>query len=175
MNEMKCCAVFGCSPMRSPWGFDEEDPGCREMKLEMLQQILAQRQTGATRFVVACGYGAGLYAGEMIQVLREKDTDLELVSVIPWEEQANKWAPYLRERYFDLLAACSRVEMISPRETETCRREALEHCVQEADVVLAVCDPAEESLAGEAVRYASELGREVILIHPVSGEVTLKK
>ena len=29
------CAVIGQHPLRFPWGFDEEDDGCRRMKLEI--------------------------------------------------------------------------------------------------------------------------------------------
>ncbi len=36
------CAVIGQYPLRFPWGFDEEDDGCRRMKLEMAQRIIKQ-------------------------------------------------------------------------------------------------------------------------------------
>ena len=77
------------------------------MKLELLQQIMALRQHGVTRFLVACDFGVGLYAAEQINVLRETDPDLMLFCVTPYEEQAAKWAPYLRERYFDMLVKCT--------------------------------------------------------------------
>ena len=46
------CAVIGQHPMRFPWGFDEEDDGCRRMKLEMAQRIMELRQRGVTEFQV---------------------------------------------------------------------------------------------------------------------------
>ena len=39
---MFSCAVIGQHPLRFPWGFDEEDDGCRRMKLEMAQRIIKQ-------------------------------------------------------------------------------------------------------------------------------------
>ena len=36
------CAVIGQHPLRFPWDFDEEDDGCRRMKLEMAQRIIKQ-------------------------------------------------------------------------------------------------------------------------------------
>ena len=36
------CAVIDQHPLRFPWGFDEEDDGCRRMKLEMAQRIIKQ-------------------------------------------------------------------------------------------------------------------------------------
>ncbi len=53
------CAVIGQHPLRFPWGFDEEDDGCRRMKLEMAQRIMELRQRGVTEFRVACDPGVG--------------------------------------------------------------------------------------------------------------------
>lgn len=55
------CAVIGQHPLRFPWGFDEEDDGCRRMKLEMAQRIMELRQRGVTEFQVACDPGVGLH------------------------------------------------------------------------------------------------------------------
>ena len=54
------CAVIGQHPLRFPWGFDEEDDGCRRMKREMAQRIMELRQRGVTEFRVACDPGVGL-------------------------------------------------------------------------------------------------------------------
>ena len=73
------------------------------MKMELAQQIMVLRQQGVTHFSVACDYGVGLYAAELINVLRDNDPELMLFCVTPYEEQATKWTPELRERYFDML------------------------------------------------------------------------
>ena len=80
--------------MRFPWGFDEED----------------------------CG--VGLYAGECINALRLHDTELMLFVVTPHEEQATKWTPDLRNRYFKLLEDCTLMELASHRRTPECEYDA---------------------------------------------------
>ena len=65
------CAVIGQHPLRFPWGFDEEDDDCCRMKLEMAQRIMELRQRGVTEFQVACDPGVGLYAAEIINILRD--------------------------------------------------------------------------------------------------------
>ena len=62
----KSCAILGHNPMRFAWGFDEEAAECRDMKMELAQQIMVLRQQGVTHFSVACDYGVGLYAAEII-------------------------------------------------------------------------------------------------------------
>ena len=102
------CAIIGQHPMRFPWGFDEEDESCGKMKMELAQQIMVLRQNGVSQFLVACDCGVGLYAAEIVNGLRATtDHDLMLICYTPHEEQATKWAPYLRERYFDMLTACT--------------------------------------------------------------------
>ena len=101
------CAIIGQHPMRFPWGFDEEDTQCRRMKLELAQCIMELRQCGVTEFQVACDPGVGLYAGEIVNITKQNDEAMRLVCVTPFEEQATKWTPQLRDRYFDMLADCT--------------------------------------------------------------------
>ena len=102
------CAIIGQHPLRFPWGFDEEDESCGKMKMELAQQIMVLRQNGVSQFLVACDCGVGLYAAEIVNGLRATtDHDLMLICYTPHEEQATKWVPYLRERYFDMLTACT--------------------------------------------------------------------
>lgn len=154
MEQNLCCAIIGQPPMRFPWGFDEEDEGCNALKLALAQKIMELRQQGVTRFAVVADYGIGLYAGEIVNALRRTDSDLMLFVVTPHEEQATKWAPYLRERYFQLLADCTIMEAASLHQTPTCEYDAYRKIIDYADMVLAVYDPA--AARGDAADRAME-------------------
>ena len=78
MASPKSCAILGHNPMRFAWGFDEEAAECHDMKMELAQQIMVLRQQGVTHFSVACDYGVGLYAAEIINALRNDDSELNL-------------------------------------------------------------------------------------------------
>ena len=106
------CAIIGQNPLRFPWGFDEEDDRCRKLKMELAQQIMVLRQSGVSQFLTACDCGVGLYTGEIINGLRMTDRDLMLICYTPHEEQATKWAPYLRERYFAMLEKCTLISAV---------------------------------------------------------------
>ena len=77
------------------------------MKTELAQQIMALRQSGVSQFLTACDCGVGLING-----LRTTDRDLMLICYTPHEEQATKWAPYLRERYFTMLEKCTLISAV---------------------------------------------------------------
>lgn len=78
-------AVIGQNPMRSPWGFGEEDDCCRKLKIELAQQIMVLRQNGMSKVLVICDCGVGLYAGKIINGLRETDHNLILLCYTPHE------------------------------------------------------------------------------------------
>ena len=166
--DYRTCAVLGQHPMRFPWGFDEEDEGCNTLKLALAQRIMELRQQGVTRFAVVADCGIGLYAGECVNALRAHDPDLMLFVVTPHEEQATKWAPYLRERYFQLLADCTIMEAASLRKTPDCEYDAYRKTIDYADRVLAVYDPA--TARGDAVdramAYAAAQKLSINMIQP---------
>lgn len=161
------CAIIGQYPMRFPWGFDEEDDRCRKLKIELAQQIMALRQSGVSQFLTACDCGVGLYAAEIINGLRTTDHDLILLCYTPHEEQATKWAPYLRERYFTMLEQCTYISVVCEVGTPDAQLRAYRQIIDLADVVLAVYDrdtPPTGSAEDSALAYAVDTANKPILI-----------
>ena len=164
----KSCAILGHNPMRFAWGFDEEAAECHDMKMELAQQIMVLRQQGVTHFSVACDYGVGLYAAELINVLRDNDPELMLFCVTPYEEQATKWTPELRERYFDMLVKCSHMTAVYTHKQPDAQLKAYRTIIRQSARVLGFSDPA--SARGDytymAVSYAREWRRPLLMTHP---------
>jgi len=176
MGRGHCCAVLGHSPMRFSWGFDEEDLDCKKLKLELLQQIMALRICGVTRFMVACDPGVGLWAAEMVNLLRENDAELQLSCVLPHEGQATKWAPYLRERYFEMLEKCTYITVISLHKATDAQWNAYRTIIDSSDIILSVYDPASArgDAVDKAIDYAYRNQRNTITIHPDTFQVTVR-
>ena len=161
------CAIIGQHPMRFPWGFDEEDDRCRKLKIELAQQIMTLRQSGVSQFLVACDCGVGLYAAEIVNGLRTTDHDLMLICYTPHEEQATKWAPYLRERYFTMLEKCTLIFTVCEVGAPDAQLHAYKKIIDLTDVVLAVYDrdtlptgSAEDS----ASAYALDTARKPVMV-----------
>ena len=162
------CAVMGQHPMRFPWGLDEEDDRCQKLKMELAQQIMVLHQCGVSQFLTACDCGVGLYAAEIVNGLRETaDQDLMLFCYTPHEEQATKWAPYLRERYFTMLEKCTLISVVCPVGTPDAQLQAYRKIIDLADVVLAVYDrdmqPA-DSAEDSALAYAVDIAHKSVLV-----------
>lgn len=159
----KSCAILGAAPLCFPWGCDEEDERCGALKLILLNQINFWRGDGITSFVVALDAGIGLYAAEILSGLREKAPEITLTCIVPWEEQAAKWTPELRNRYYDVQAKSTKVETVSARRTASCEVEAKLRAVDLTERVFAVSAGEEDALLEVAVHYARRIGRQVLL------------
>ena len=164
----KTCAIIGCSPMCFPWGFDEEDEGCAALKLILINQISKLRGEGCTRFTVSMDCGVGLYAAEILQGLKGSEEELETICYVPYEEQATKWTPELRDRYFNALAACTEVVNVAYEKTVGCEFKAYLEAIKDSDTVIAVYDPDDPCREREAaaVAVAEMLNRQVFTIDP---------
>ena len=160
------CAIIGQNPLRFPWGFDEEDDRCRKLKMELAQQIMVLRQSGVSQFLTACDCGVGLYTGEIINGLRMTDRDLMLICYTPHEEQATKWVPYLRERYFAMLEKCTLISAVCEVGAPDAQFQAYKKIIDLADVVLAVYDKDTSPTGGaedSALAYAMDVARKPVL------------
>ena len=169
MDKPVRCAVMGQHPLRFPWGFDEEDDRCRKLKMELAQQIMVLRQSGVSQFLVACDCGVGLYAAEIVNGLRMTDRDLMLLCYTPHEEQATKWAPYLRERYFTMLENSTHISAVCPVDIPDAQLQAYKKIIDLADVMLAVYDgdtPATGNAEDRVLAYAESLEKPLVLLHP---------
>lgn len=175
MDRKICCALIGHSPMRFKFGWDEEDIACIRLKLVLLQIIHMLRNNNVTQFMTACDPGVGLWCAEIVNVLRDGDNELQLYCVLPHEEQSTKWAPYLRERYFEMLEKCTYINTVSAHKTSTSQLDAYKYIIDKSDIILSVYDPA--SARGDdvdkAMDYAEKKKRPTVLIHPDTFEVSL--
>ena len=161
------CAIIGQNPMRFPWGFDEEDDRCRKLKMELAQQIMALRQSGVSQFLTACDCGVGLYAAEIVNGLRMTDRDLMLLCYTPHEEQATKWAPYLRERYFTMLEQCTLISAVCEVGAPDAQLQAYRKIIDVADGVLCVYDldsPAVGDAEDRALAYSVDTAHKSVLV-----------
>ena len=134
------------------------------MKIELAQQIMVLHQRGVSQFLTACDCGVGLYAAEIVNGLRETtDQDLMLFCYIPHEEQATKWAPYLRERYFTMLEKCTHISVVRPVGTPDAQLQAYRKII---DLCFCCGKPyAHTGLASE--RADRRVGRRTVLSQTV--------
>ena len=58
--------------------------------------------------------------------------------MLPHEEQATKWTPQLRDRYFAMLESCTSMDCIAPHEQPDAQFTAFQRIIEQSNLVLAV-------------------------------------
>ena len=166
--DVKTCGFLSHVPTRFKFGWDEEDSLCLDLKQVILQQIQLLRQKGYTSFYVVPDSGAGLWTGEILNLLRHDDPALLLQCILPHEEIATKWSPELRVRYFALLEQCTHLAAVSRPDDPNAVKNALKQMIDYSDFIIAVYAPA--SRRGDAVDQAMDdlqsSEKPYLMIHP---------
>ena len=167
MNK-KSCAIIAEPPMCFRWGYDEEDERCCAFKLLLLHKLSLMQAGGVTRFYVPLDAGVGIYCAEILLSLMEENRQIELNCLQPYEDQAAKWSPDLRDRYFSILEKCSASESISLHKTPTCELDMLLEAIDLCEIIMFVQveETVQDKTFATALRYAKRIGREVNVIMP---------
>ena len=123
-KKMKTCAFTGHRPQNLPFGFNEEDERCIDLKKTLREQIINLIENeGVTHFISGMAIGVDMYAAEIVLGLKASYPGITLESAIPCESQAAKWSEALRDRYFDIASKCGSKLYGSRRPTapQTCQ------------------------------------------------------
>ena len=171
MNQF-ACAFTGHRPYKFPWKTNESDSRCVALKAVLKKKISVLADAGVTCFYSSCADGTVAWASLILLSLREKNPALQLHCVLPHEGQADKWNDFARDRYHFILEQADSVEYVSRAYYDGCMIDRNHRMVEAAGILLAVYNGARRSGTGATVNYARKLGREIIVIDPITLDVT---
>ena len=175
------CAFTGHRPQKFPWGFHEKDPACVTLKETLAGQIAALVDAGYTDFLSGMALGVDVWAAQAVLALRKKKRGLfglgkksapRLHCFLPCEGQDAKWPHASKELYRSVLEQADSVVYVSRKYDDQCMLRRNRALVENAALVLAVYDGEARGGTAATVRYARELGRELIVIDPVTRVVS---
>lgn len=166
------CAFTGHRPNSFPWKYNEADRDCVLLKKVLAAQIASLADRGVTDWFSGMAQGVDVWAAEIVLALREKNPALTLHCVLPYEEQADRWSASARERYHAILKQAGSVTYVSREYYDGCLIDRNHRLVESAGLLLAVFNGVRRSGTGATVSYARKLGREIIMIDPLSREIS---
>ena len=166
--EITTCAFTGHRSHKFPWKENEEDPRCIALKKTLAEQITALAKAGVTRYYSGGADGTDCWAALIVLALREKNPALTLHCILPHEGQADKWSDSAQERYHSILKQADSVEYVSRAYYDGCMIDRNHRLVESAGLLLAVYNGTRRSGTGSTVNYARKIGREIIVIDPIT-------
>lgn len=169
---MKTCAFTGHRPQNLPWQFNEADTNCLKLKQILNQQISQLVENGFTDFLSGMALGSDTWAAEAVLNLRKKKPALKLHCILPCKTQAEKWPVSEQERYQKILAQADSIFFTSRNYHPNCMLERNRFMVEKAHLLLAVYNGQPHSGTAAAVRHAQKLGCDIIIINPISLQIS---
>ncbi len=169
---MKTCAFTGHRPQNLPWQFNEADTNCLKLKQILNQQISQLAENGFTDFLSGMALGSDTWAAEAVLNLRKKNPALKLHCILPCKTQAEKWPVSEQERYQKILAQADSIFFTSRNYHPNCMLERNRFMVEKARLLLAVYNGQPHSGTAAAVRHAQKLGCDIIIINPISLQIS---
>ena len=168
-ERVNVCAFTGHRPGRLPWGDDETDPRCLQLKRALADAVRELSAHGCRRFLCGMAMGSDWYFCEAVTALRAVQPDVTLEAVIPWSGQPDAWPEHFRSRYYTLLAACDVRNILQNGYTPGCLQRRNLWMVEQADCLLAVYDGQRGGGTAATVAAAGKRGLRLVLLHPLSG------
>lgn len=159
----KACAFTGHRPEKLPFGENEQDKRCIDLKATLRAEIEKLIEEGVTHFLCGMARGVDTFAAEAVLELKLKYPQITLESVIPYENQAINWNESDRERYYDIASKCDKETMLQTKYTKGCLHRRNEYMVNNADILLAVWDGTLGG-TGYTVNYAKRKEKPIITI-----------
>ena len=166
-----CCAFTGHRPKKFPWGYDESDNRCVELKAVLKREIKKLIEAGVTDFYSGMAEGTDTWAALIVLELRKTNPALKLHCVVPFRGQADKWTASARRLYTRILKKADAVTYISEGYHDGCMMERNRYMVDHAAYLLAVYNGEWRGGTAATVRYAQKLGRKTIVIEPKTPRV----
>ena len=164
----RTCAFTGHRPNKLPWRYDETDSRCVALKAVLAEQIAAMAEAGFTQFLSGMAEATDTWSALAVLSLREKNPAIKLHCILPCTAQAEKWSAPSRDLYRSILEQADSVVYVSRDYHKNCMLDRNRFMVEHASALLAVYNGVRRSGTGATVNYARKMGREIIVIDPIT-------
>lgn len=159
------CCFTGHRPQSLPWGANENDPRCLELKLELAARLEGVYEAGWRHFLCGMAIGCDMYFAEAVLALKQTHGDVTLEAAVPFGDQPGRWNASLRRRYNTLLDSSDKVTVLQIGYTSDCMMRRNRYMVDRASLLLA-CYDGRPGGTMSTILYAERSGVKVIVIEP---------
>ncbi len=142
------------------------------LKAVLAERITALAEAGVTQFLSGMAEAVDTWAALSVLALREKNPAIKLHCILPCTAQAEKWSASSRELYRSILERADSVVYVSRDYHKNCMLDRNRFLVEHASTLLAVYNGKRRGGTTATVRYAQKMGREIIVIDPITRSVS---
>ena len=155
------CAFTGHRAKKLPWGYNERDPRCRDLKQRIYDTAEAVYSAGFDYFLCGMAEGCDLYFCEAVLALRSEHPEITIEAAVPFAGQADHWPKAERERYERLLSQCDKVTILQEDYSPGCMMKRNRYMVDHTDLMIA-CYDGQSGGTLNTLRYALERNKRIL-------------
>ena len=137
MERYICCTFTGHRESKLPWGENESDVRCIELKQRLYDAVEAVYRSGKRHFICGMASGCDIYFCEAVIKLREEHPEVSLEAAIPFEEQSKLWSPRQKRRYDRLVSECDYQTVVQRDYSPECYARRNRYMVDCSSVLIA--------------------------------------
>lgn len=161
-KELSCCFT-GHRPNKLPWGLNEDDPRCIELKNELAARLEGIYLIGYRHFICGMAIGCDMYFAEAVLALKEKYGDVSLEAAIPCGDQPEKWNSSQRLRYNSIIDRCDKLTVLQINYSPDCMMKRNQYMVDNSAIILS-CFNGSPGGTMKTLLYAQRQGLQSIII-----------
>ena len=162
-DKKAACSFTGHRAAKLPWGFNEEDPRCIQLKQQIYDAIDAIYDSGVRHFICGMANGCDMYFGEAVLLLKKVKKDITLEAAIPFSGQADHWREPEKSRWQRIYNGSDYITVVSKSYTKDCMNKRNRYMVDNCDVLLAAYNGTKGGTQN-TILYAIRSKKEVIQI-----------
>ena len=166
MERAITCCFTGHRPDKLPWGTDEGDPRCRDLKRRLGEALEEAYGAGYRHFICGMARGSDLYFAQAVLQQRARRPDVTLEGARPCESQANNWPEEERRRYEEILDQCNYETLVQYHYDRGCMARRNRYMVDHSARIVAVYNGVPRGGTAQTLLYALRQGLETQILPP---------
>lgn len=166
-RENTCCFT-GHRPDKLPWGTNQGDDRCVQLKYQIADGVRAAYDRGYRHFVCGMARGCDLYFAQEVLELRKQFDDVTLEAARPYEKQAVAWPYEEQETYHAILEQCDFESLIQQNYDRGALMRRNRFMVDKSSLLIAAYDGNPQGGTASTVLYAMRQKLEIEIINIIN-------
>lgn len=154
MEQSTTCCFTGHRPDKLPWGVNEGDPRCIQLKYAMADAVRQAYDDGYRHFISGMARGCDLYFAQEVLELRSQFPDVTIEAARPYEKQCSGWPEEEQERYYAILEQCDYESLVQQHYDKGCLLRRNRFMVDKSSLLIAAYDGEPKGGTASTVLYA---------------------
>lgn len=164
MTPQITCCFSGHRPPRLPWGSQEDDPRCLELKDRLARALTEAYHEGYRHFLCGMAQGTDLYFCQAVLDLRRTHPEVTLEAAIPFTGQADRWPETDRRRRQTLLDQCDLETVVQHTYSPGCMNRRNRYMVDRSSLLIAIYDGIPQGGTLNTLAYAMRKGVRTVVL-----------